>query len=329
MKSTLKTSFTSYKSVAMISGPFFHHLDHLAPLCHFLNCPLLVDDSATYFLGKKYYPEVNIILTKIDLREISLTFNLILLTTKYAKLEIESAYKAMNIHHMRYCYCPHGQSDKGDFDKSMIPEESQDMILLYGEKQKNRLNPKENFHIVGNFRLAYYEKFRSLLDKLIDDEFSSLPKQKTILFAPTWNDHETGSSFFTTWKSLIDSLPSQYNLIIKLHPLLEKHHPADAHRALSFDQSKPNVRILFETPLIYPLLNQIDIYLGDYSAIGHDFLYFNRPLFFFGDRHVPLHKFGQKVSSADEFYSALSNTQHELSNQREIEYHYTFSQFML
>ena len=327
MKPTLKTSFISYKPVALISGPFFHHLDHLAPLCHFLDCPLLVDDQETYRIGKKFYPSVTIQLTSIDLKELSEGYNLIILSTKYAKEELSNAYQAMNIHHMRFCFCPHGQSDKGYYDKSMLSEENQDITLFYGERQKNLIAPKDPFIITGNFRLAYYKKFQAHFDSLLENELSPFPNQKTILYAPTWNDHETATTFFNTWRELIDSVPDNYNLIIKLHPLLEKHHPAHAHSALSFNQVKPNIRILFDMPLIYPLLNRTDIYLGDYSAIGYDFLYFNRPLFFLGPKSVPLYKCGKQVTSVHEFLQNLQNEQHELKEKRFQEYHYTFSPF--
>ncbi len=323
MKPTLKTSFTSYKPIALISGPFFHHLDHLAPLCHFLNCPLIVDDKETYTLGLKYYPEVDLHLATIDLREISNHYNMIILSTKYAAGELAEAYKAMNIHHMRFCFCPHGWSDKNPH------QENQDLLLFYGERQKDLIQSKETYLIVGNFRLAYYEKFQSHFNSLIGLELSSFSNQKTILYAPTWNDHETATTFFESWKGLISYIPDNYNLVIKLHPLLEKHYPAHAYSALSYDLSKPNVRVLFEMPLIYPLLNRIDIYLGDYSAIGYDFLYFNRPLFFLGSRPAPLHECGLKVSSVEEFFQNLSNEQPALKEKRSKEYHYTFSPFQI
>ena len=46
-------------------------------------------------------------------------------------------------------------------------------------------------------------------------------------------------------------------------------------------KDKSNVVVLPLYPLIYPLLKRIDIYLGDFSSVGYDFLYYNRPMFFF------------------------------------------------
>ncbi len=328
MTPTLKTSFTSYKPVALISGPFFHHLDHLAPLCHFIGCPLLVDDKNTYLIGQKYYRDVDIQLVSIDLQVLSEKYNLILVSTKYAKEELSNIYKSLNINHMRFCFCPHGQSDKGVFDSNAISELGQDLVLFYGEHQKSRINPPDNYFIVGNFRLAYYQKFKQFYDEQIETILTPLPKQKTILYAPTWKDQETSTTFFSFWKNIIQLLPDNYNLIVKIHPLLEKHYPAHTYEALSYNQFKPNILTLFEMPLIYPLLNKIDVYLGDYSAIGYDFLYFNRPLFFLGNKKVPLYDCGIQVSSVEEFYQKIEETQDHLSGKRIEEYQYTFSPFL-
>ncbi len=322
----MKTNFTSFKKIALISGPFFHHLDHLGPLSHFLNCPLVVDDSKTYQLAKKYYPEIDVIYSHIDLKKISESYEMIILSTKYAKEELELAYRAMNIRTMRYCYCPHGQSDKGYYDATMIPETNQDFILLYGERQKKLLKEKSNTLVIGNFRLSYYQKFQEFYDTLITSELSLNSTKKTILYAPTWNDHETSTSFFKNWKNLIEELPSDFNLIIKIHPLLEKYYPGEVYAALNFDRADERIRVLFEMPLIYPLLNQVDIYLGDYSAIGYDFLYFNRPLYFLGENEVPLHECGTRVTSPKEFFQKL-NEQIDLSKKRQQKYQFSFSPF--
>jgi hypothetical protein len=327
MKPTLKTNFTSFKKVALLSGPFFHHLDHLSPLAHFLNCPLLVDDATTYQVAKKYYPFVDLFYSPINLKQLSESYDMLILSTKYAKEELQAAYQAMNIHTMRYCYCPHGLSDKGYYDPTMIPETNQDFILLYGERQKEQFKENQNSLLIGNFRLAYYKKFKQFYDNLIDAELCLPPLKKTILYAPTWHDQETGTSFFANWKNLIAMLPAEMNLIIKIHPLLEKYYPADVYRALSFDKTQESLRVLFEMPLIYPLLNRVDVYLGDYSSIGYDFLYFDKPLYFLGERQVPLHKSGVRVDSLEQFFDKLKEPQFNLSKKREESYKASFSPF--
>ena len=46
-------------------------------------------------------------------------------------------------------------------------------------------------------------------------------------------------------------------------------------------KERNNVQVLTHYPLVFPLLKRTDIYLGDFSSIGYDFLAFNRPMFFF------------------------------------------------
>ena len=62
----------------------------------------------------------------------------------------------------------------------------------------------------------------------------------------------------------------------------------------------PHVYFLKDFPLIYPLLKQIDLYLGDYSSIGYDFLYFDRPLFFLETpEKTALQEYGERVRKED------------------------------
>ena len=60
-------------------------------------------------------------------------------------------------------------------------------------------------------------------------------------------------------------------------------------------------------PLIYPLLKQVDYYLGDYSSIGYDFLYFDRPLFFLGAlKQTPLQACGLTIKNSP-IYETIKN----------------------
>lgn len=304
-----------YKPLALINGPFFHHLDHLAPLAYFFECPLFVDDSASYALGKNHYPQVEIHHVETDWMEIAKHYNLLLLSTRYATSEIRAIYHALGITHMRYCFCPHGHSDK-----NMEIYEGQDIALIYGNKQLGRLNHPEGVHIIGNYRLVFHERFRKTIDLFPQ-------KQKTILYAPTWTDNETSTTFFLHWKELLEKLPSHYNLILKLHPLLEKHHPSHAWEALSYDQVKPNVRVILALPEIYPLLENVDIYLGDYSAVGYDFLHFNRPMFFLAKETRDLHQCGKVVPTVDAFLSHIEDPQTLLHPIRKAFYEDAFSPF--
>lgn len=72
------------------------------------------------------------------------------------------------------------------------------------------------------------------------------------------------------YQTLTASIPSDWTLIIKPHPHLQC--PLE---------STSRIIVLKDYPPIYPLLAQVDAYLGDMSSIGYDFLTFRRPLLFY------------------------------------------------
>lgn len=164
----------------------------------------------------------------------------------------------------------------------------EEVALVYGEQMIAFLKRKSVFdqlkaHVVtGNFRYAYYLQNQAFYDSLVESTiFRRLPSaEKTLLYAPTWQDYEKSSSFFDATDPLIHYLPAQWNLIVKLHPnlLLQEEFKVDV--LIERYESHPQVVFVTDFPPVYPLLNQIDIYIGDMSSIGYDFLTFDRPLFF-------------------------------------------------
>ncbi len=317
------------KPVALISGPFTHHLDHLAPLASLMGFPLIVDDETTYEIGKRYYPNLNIHPLTIDLATLADTFNFFIVSTKYASRELKASFELLGKKNIKCCFCPHGQSDKGLTNPDTCSFAGQEIALLYGDLQKSRLPDTLPSFVIGNYRLEYFEKHRPFFHELIEKEIFSLfeKPQETILYAPTWNDNEHATTFFNAFDELITSLPPHYNLIVKLHPLLEKHHPAHAARALSYHLSKPNLQVLLELPLIYPLLDRINIYVGDYSAIGYDFLHFNRPMFFLGHTPVPLTTCGHILPSPSALFTKPLPDQAPLTPTKLAHYQAAFSPY--
>ncbi len=322
--------------VAFLGGPPFNYLDHLAPLSYFLKCPLIVEDYECYKLGLRHYPNVNIQLQTINFMEIAKQYNLILLSTQRTIIETKAILQLVNANHVRFCYCHHGQSDKIAASRDLPSLSERDITLLYGERQNNmlKLNRSNKYHkfMIGNYRLAYYDKYREKLSALTKNEiFQQMDiNKKTILYAPTWTDNDNNynsTTFFLFCEELINKLPDNYNLIVKLHPLLERYNTAHTYKILSYDNCKQNVRVIFNFPPIYQLLDKIDIYLGDYSSVGYDFLYFNKPMFFLPTKKVNLHKCGMNVPSIDEFFKHIGNDQSHLSKIRKAYYNESFSPF--
>ena len=184
---------------------------------------------------------------------------------------------------MYYWFCPHGHSDK-----NIEQFGHQEFIFYYGNLLHKRL-AKEGYISnflgmvrTGNYRLSFYQNNKSFYDRLVDKEiFSKFErKQKVILYAPTWIDTENSSSYVENGLKLIQQVPSHINLIVKLHPWLEGQKPAHVLQMEEISKNLKNVVVLSKYPLVYPILDRTDIYLGDFSSVGYDFLCYQRPMFF-------------------------------------------------
>ncbi len=117
------------------------------------------------------------------------------------------------------------------------------------------------------------------------------------MYAPTWSDQENTSSFFDKCEDIINSLQVEFNLMIKLHPFLEEKAPSYTHYITEKYKQTKNVIFASTIPTIYPLLNLCDGYLGDFSSIGYDMLFFGKPMFFFGSNEGIIYKCGQEIPS--------------------------------
>lgn len=303
-------------ALALVPSDSINHLDHIAPLCTFLDIPLIADP---YFLKEpleKYYPQVKPIY--IDQHVELLDYlanhtNLIFVTSASYKIELAPMFELIYGKKIYFWYCPHGNSDK-----SVESFKYQDFAFTYGEEMEKRLKEEDiTNHLLatirtGNYRLSFYKEYESFYDQLVEEEVFSrfAKKQQTILYAPTWEDFEDSSSFETFGLSLINSLPHHYNLIVKFHPWTYRKHEKTLFVLEEKYRHQSNIIFLKNYPLIFPLLKQVDIYLGDYSSIGYDFLHYNRPMFFFSSSSDKkqkayashLHQCGMIISKKEEIF---------------------------
>lgn len=273
---------------AIITGPDTH-LDHLGVLSYLLQIPLIVTEESVYLSARKFYPHIDVTLKtlhEMDLEFLAENYDVIFQSGKFWALELDMLLQLFYKKKMRFVYCPHGNSDKGYSLKTHV---KQDVSLVYGSHMRDLLKntgAQEQIKTLietGNYRYPFYQKHRTFYDEIL---LSYLPntfsrKKKTILYAPTWNSEETPSSFFSHCTQVIDELQNQFQIIVKLHPFLEEDHPAKTYAILNHYEKAPNVLFLSNFPAIYPLLSYCDIYLGDFSSIGYDFLAFDKPLYFF------------------------------------------------
>ena len=294
------------RSVAIITGPNTH-LDHLGILSAELKIPLIVTEEETFQLAKRFYPEIDVTLKGFDelsMEYLAQNFDVIFETGKFWATELGPFMELLFRKKMRFVFCPHGNSDKGH---SLQNHVDQDISLVYGEHLHDHLKKtgatQKIRHILrtGNYRYPYYLRHRALFDALTDKiVFQRFQNPKpTILYAPTWQDEENPTSFFSATDALIEQLSPSYNLIIKLHPFLSDRHPAEVYRVTARYENHPSALFLTDFPPIYPLLSRCALYLGDYSSIGYDFLAFDKPLYFLNPKKAPnpspLHACGLEI----------------------------------
>jgi hypothetical protein len=302
------------KMAALNTGPEFHGLDHIAPLAVTLGMPLIVTEEESLSLAARLYPGLELrYMPDLDVKLscIAEEFDA-LFECKYWEINLKLLFQQLYKKEMRLVFCPHGQSDKGFQAPLLAPYGFQDRVLLYGDLliemlKKLAIWPHiSRYAVVGNYRLPYYRKHRSFYESLVEKEVPLDKAKKTLLYAPTWKDADGATSFFQYGKRLIDELPSGWNLIVKVHPLLEKRDPAHFYRVAALVDKKPNAFLVSAFPPVYPLLARADLYLGDASSVGYDFLHFERPLYFFPTDHPgKLHTTGKTLDPDKNFYAQM------------------------
>ncbi len=292
-------------AISRISCP--HHIDHLAPFCDLLSADLITAEEE-HLESYRDYPNLTIHLlsfTDLNPTELAKRYDAIIHSFPWPKKMIDSLTLDSE-KKLRAIHIPHGHSDKGYYSGTLESYIHQDIVLLYGRRMQKMLEhlnlytslPSHLF--LGNLRWHYYEKYKNHFDSMVEKRFlTSLDsRKKTILYAPTWYDFEESSTFFETAQLVLDQLSSNYNLIIKVHPLLRENDIAKLEFFLARCGGKKNVVTIENYHHIYSILSISDIYIGDLSSIGYDYLVYNRPMFFFNpgrektDKSLYLHSCG-------------------------------------
>lgn len=301
----------------LIYGDYLHYLDHLAPLAHLLDIPLIVSDQKIGSLAKTYYPMVKLIVCE-SAEAIVQTYDTLIVCTPRDLFDLTFFLPQQLLKkRISTIWCPHGNSDKGQFSLFMEGLKREEFAFLYGQKmvdlfkQKNILGQLKAHALIGNYRFAFYQKYKAFYDAFT-------PKKPYILYAPTWQDVEQSTSYFDALPHLL-ALPETVNLVIKPHPLLPLE-PVD----------RPATLFLTDFPPVYPLLNGLEVYIGDMSSIGYDCLAFDKPMFFLNQNdRKGLYLFGcgveVKKSQYAEIASLIQNHPPEtFTVQRKKAYDYTF-----
>jgi hypothetical protein len=305
----------SHRAAGLIYGPLEHHLDHLAPFCSLMQIPLILTDEVFLKKAQLYYPDLELLYSESleDPFEVVRAFEAIFYSTPCCMFdEVFFIAEASLRKKMKTIWLPHSNSDKGHAS-----------VFMKGLKV---FQPCIN---LGNFQLEYYCRHRRFYDSLIIQKLT-LPSKKIALYAPARQDGENSTSFFEAAHRLIDQLPSDILLLIKLHPNLEKD--ICVLQFILQNETHYHIRFLSGFTPLYPVLEKADLYLGDMSSVSYEFLTFNRPMFFFNpthrdpiDRGLYLHQCGQTLHP-DQIFHIFAHDQSYLTPVRQETYAYTFGE---
>lgn len=316
------------KVAGLIFDSSSHYLDHLAPFCALMGWPLVLTEPTIAETAKKYYPNLSIIeADHWQLNNILSDFRHIV--SCYPESLIQAAIGPFD---GECLWLPHGNSDKGHISPAFQALGTDSITLVYGQKMIDFMHAKKVHSQtirIGGFRHLYYQKMQAFYDAMPIVSFAK--KQQTLLYAPTWEDFENNCSFWQAFPKLAQELPKDVNLIVKLHPNTTTVHAPQIERLMG-QHENGHLQFLLDFPPIFPLLSRSDVYLGDRSSIGYDFLFFDRPMLFF-DPHE--HTEGRdltrcgKVVSPDHVYEHLFDNQTSFSSIRQSMRSYTFDEVSL
>lgn len=288
----------SRKTACLIYGPMAHYIDHLAPIAELLSIPLFVTEEKLFRLAKKYYPFVETIYWDYQEMTARLVENFDLIFSCVPRPLFDEIFflsEQLQGKKVHTVWIPHGNSDKALFSDFTDGLKDEEVVLVYGNQmidlflKEKRLHRLKAYVILGNYRYQFYLKHKEFYRELVQKEIiDALPRSpRNILYAPTWQDQARSSTFFSAFGHLASSLPDGYNLLIKLHPNLLMQEEIQIDRLRYQFRDKKNLLFIDDFPPIYPLLDFVDIYLGDISSIGYDFLTMNKPLFFLHPSGAP------------------------------------------
>jgi teichoic acid glycerol-phosphate primase len=280
-----------------------HFIDHLVPLCFFLDIPLYLNCDVSASKFSKIYPGVNFQTLSKRYGDITplLEKNDAFLYAHFHRPQMEKMLIDLGIDpsSKRFIYLPHGNSEKGKKSLWMENYVLEDITLLYGKRMENFLKEKDLYEMLryplrmGNLRKKYYEKQEAFYKGCLKGILPKFRHKKTLLYAPTWMDWE-GSSSLNSIFSILDSLRDKWNILIKLHPRVYDDQKAAIMKLESC--IKEPVYLLEDTPLVYPLINLVDAYLGDASSVAYDFLSVDKPLYFLeGEDPLYIHQAGRVI----------------------------------
>lgn len=165
----------------------------------------------------------------------------------------------------------HGMSDKPfTYDRNFS---NYLLCLCVGQRQVERLLQNE---CNRNMKWVFigYPKF---------DDFPIQPNlfnndRKTAIYSPTWRKGNISSiDIFLDNLDVVHQITKDYNLIVKPHPnIFNSDRQFYDKEIVNRLKSIPNIKLVCSGNVM-PWFAQSDLFIGDISASGYEWLYFNKP----------------------------------------------------
>jgi len=303
------------KYAGLIFDESFHFIDHLAPFCASMGWPLIAFEESVAKLCRKFYPDLEVIeepylpthvvtcdnraflkaafptwspktlwlphglsdkgwkqpfFEALGQEDLLLVYGQKMRDTLAAK---QIAVPQFSIGNFRYEYY---KKHRTFYDALLIPRVIQESVVEQEASSDFLAEARDIAKGKDRSEDEKYEAKAPPLNRLLNHErYKDLPR--FTLYAPTWEDSENNGTFWDAFLPLAKTVP---HLLVKVHPNTEKKFGPQLERMKGL---APHVHFLEEFPPIYPLLERVDLYIGDMSSIGYDFLTFNRPMIFFQD----------------------------------------------
>lgn len=180
----------------------------------------------------------------------------------------------------------HGPNDKKynyvrevmEYDLFLIPGND-----AYERYRKKGLLKRKTGVMIGYPKLDMV--FRGELKQ--DEELKKIdldPKNKTVLYAPTWHDMAMNSSWNKFRNAFVKNIPQNLNLLVKPHPNIVRDRPEEMREFRERLLALPNTRLFETTPDTVPLMAASDLLIGDVSGITREYLAFRRPFVFLSNK---------------------------------------------
>lgn len=317
-------NYTISKGIAVLPGPRTSFLDHLIPLCHTWNIPLLCTDPWVLTCAELYYPKTSVLFAgdQENFQQILSQYQTFV-TVEPCRLH-ESCFRFGDFLYKgeaRTVAGFHGNPDKFRNEYWIERYVDEDVVLIYGQqlidyfKEKRVWRRLKNPIWIGNLRKKFYLSHRSFFDNVVKP-FLFKKRDRTLFFAPTWSYPD----FPDLYRDVLEALPPCYQMMVKLHPYMYRLFPEEIAFLKQKYRGVENLLFLDEIPLIYPLIEKTDFYLGDYSSVAYDFLSLNRPLFFLGKKEC---RWGKRIDCIGNLFSMVEE-QDALSSERKKGYAYAY-----